>query len=68
MDTLKTLRASPAALVAMHSNHPSSRGPGLVMSSDPEDCRLHGQSSGVNLCPMGNSEKGRKPMVEPFGG
>lgn len=40
MDTRKTLRASPAALVAMHSNRPSCRGLGLAMSSDPEDCRL----------------------------
>lgn len=44
-DTRNTLRASPAALVAMHSNHPSSRGLGLVMSSEPEVCTLRGHST-----------------------
>lgn len=44
-DTRNTLRASPAVLVAMHSNHPSSRGLGLVMSSEPEVCTLRGHST-----------------------
>lgn len=68
-DTRKTFRASPAALVAMHSNRPSSRGPGLEMSSDPKDCKLCGQSTHQDHpCPVGGSRRGKPhPTGEPFG-
>lgn len=69
MDTRKTLRASPAALVAMHSNRPSSRGLGLVMSSNPEDWKLHGQSTrqGQPL-PHGEQQERENPTLwwDPF--
>lgn len=60
MDTRKTFRASPAVLVAMHSNCPSSQGPGLVMSSDPEDCKLQSRDQ---LLPWGSSERGKTPAT-----
>lgn len=67
-DTRNTLRASPAALVAMHSNHPSSRGLGLVMSSEPEVCTLRGHSTRWGQ-PLhhGEQQEGEKKKNNPGG-
>ena len=63
----KTLRASPAALVAMHSNRPSSQGPGLAMSSDPEDCKLCGQRVHGGQ-PLSHGEQREERQIPPYGG
>lgn len=60
-DTRKTFRASPAALVAMHSNRPSSRGPGLEMSSDPKDCKLQAEHTLGSPLSRGGQQEGQIP-------